>query len=427
MQTLTAGSFLNLENASSVEALKHTAHRLAEHSSNVIKENLQPAALETLANNLWQKAEYVTRETDRRRLQQIFVENFIERFCQLKPSVSVMAVNPGVEVSSTDSIIPNDDSLTPSPIAASPPAPEISESGGSETAVTENISLHAQEEKTTVAQGKKDEFLGFVQSSEAFGGDLGAEAGEAAMVELKETQEKTAQADGETALAETSQKEAQAIVPETPENSDQEKTKTTVAAAAASIENKPLTAATTSATASASKNGTGAPVEPFEFEKCTINLNLTLLPAEPGKGARKTIVGAASHNLPPEIDFLDVADGGDLNEIAALISEKLARFKQTLPVKYIEQLRASKNKSAKKGAATAQTTVPAATPQYLASDQATSEKTSGGQKTQEESDDKTVTPQARTTDDKGNAASSIVPNQAVNQPVAANSIQGSLF
>jgi hypothetical protein len=404
MQTLTAGSFLNLENASSVEALKHTAHRLAEHSSNVIKENLQPAALEALANNLWLKAEYVTRETERRRLQQIFVENFSERFRQLKP----------------------DDSTNSSPVATSPPAPEIFESGGSEPAVTENVSLHAQEENTTVAQGKKDEFLGFVQSSEACGGDLGVEAGEAAMVELKETQEKTAQADGETALAETSQKEAQAIVPETPENSDQEKTKTTVAAAAASIENKPLTAATTSATANASKNGTGAPVEPFEFEKCTINLNLTLLPAEPGKGARKAIVGAASHNLPPEIDFLNVADGGDLNEIAALISEKLARFKQTLPVKYIEQLRASKNKSAKKGAATAQTTA-ATVPQYLASDQANCEKTSGGQKTQEESDDKTVTPQARTTDDKGNAAPSIVPNQAVNQPVAANSIQGSLF
>lgn len=185
-----------------------------------------------------------------------------------------------------------------------------------------------------------------------------------------------------------------------------------------------MTAATTTATASANKNDAGAQ-EPFEFEKCTINLNLTLLPAEPGKGARKAIVGAMSHNLPPEIDFLDVADGGDLNEIAALIGEKLARFKQTLPVKYIEQLRASKNKSAKKGAVAAQTT--AATPQHSASDQAISEKTSGGQKTQEASDVKTVTPQARTTDDKSNAAPSTVPNQAVNQPVAANSIQGSLF
>jgi valyl-tRNA synthetase len=71
MQTLQAGSFLNLENDQGVEALKFTARRLAEHSEGVVAENLNAAALENLANNLWEKAEYVARETERRRLKQI--------------------------------------------------------------------------------------------------------------------------------------------------------------------------------------------------------------------------------------------------------------------------------------------------------------------------------------------------------------------
>ena len=61
MQTLTAGSFLNLENAEAVEALKFTARRLAEHTANVVKENLSPVSLKNLANSLWEKAEYVAR------------------------------------------------------------------------------------------------------------------------------------------------------------------------------------------------------------------------------------------------------------------------------------------------------------------------------------------------------------------------------
>ena len=88
MQTLTAGSFLNLETDASVEALKFTARRLAEYSGNVVTESLNAAALENLANSLWEKAEYVSRETERRRLHQIFNENFSERLRELKPDIS---------------------------------------------------------------------------------------------------------------------------------------------------------------------------------------------------------------------------------------------------------------------------------------------------------------------------------------------------
>src|SRR5437868_255485 len=90
MQTLQAGSFLNLDSDEKVEALKFSARLLAEHSGKVVKENLNQQSLESLANNLWQKAEYVTREAERRRLQQIFVENFTERFRELQPDFDAL-------------------------------------------------------------------------------------------------------------------------------------------------------------------------------------------------------------------------------------------------------------------------------------------------------------------------------------------------
>ncbi len=174
-------------------------------------------------------------------------------------------------------------------------------------------------------------------------------------------------------------------------------------------------------TAGAGKSETKATdsKEPFEFEKCTINLNLSLLPVESGKNTRKVIVGVVSHDLPPEIEFLEINNGDDLTQIAALVSEKLGRFKQTLPVKYIEQLRQSKNKSAKRTAAAAT--------QQSAGNQTKSEKTSGEQKTREATSTETVKPQTVTATENSSTASSTAPLPTVNQSGAANNIQGSLF
>jgi hypothetical protein len=437
MQTLTAGSFLNLENASTVEALKNTARRLAEHSANVIKENLPPAALESLADSLWGKAEYVTRETERRRLQQIFNENFRERFRELKPEATE-AHNSEAEFSPVNSTIENAESKEELK------APAIVERETSEIATaSENVSsIVSPESSATVAEGKRDEFLGFVASGESFGEEQTAETG-AALTATEESPQKIVQADDEPAV-ETSPMEIRVAVAETPdsenqvaetgdskesataENSDHAKTEPPAAADAASAENKPTTAAAAT-TASASKNVAGAK-EPFEFEKCTVNLNLTLLPAESGSNKRKLIVGAMSHDLPPEIDFLEINEGSDLTQIAALVSEKLARFKQTLPVKYIEQLRESKNKSAKKSAVAAKTTVSAAAAIQPANAQAKNEKTSGGQKMQAASNARTEKPQSEAVmTEKREAATQVAPNRAVNPTVTMNSIQGSLF
>ncbi len=159
MQTLTASSFLNLENASTVEALKFTARRLAGHTASVVRENLNAASLENLVNNLWERAECVTRETERRLLHQIFIENFRERFRELKPDV-FKAETSGLEVSPADSTIENAGSEEQSP------APEIIKRGGSELAATaENVSSSdSAKESAPEVEAKKDEFLSFVKT-----------------------------------------------------------------------------------------------------------------------------------------------------------------------------------------------------------------------------------------------------------------------
>lgn len=419
MQTLPAGSFLNLENDSTVESLKHTARRLAEHSANVVKENLPPAALENLANSLWQKAEYVARETERRRLHQIFVENFSERFRELKPETAE-AQKSEPNGSPAEATVETVESVEQAP------APLVAERSEGDVQRANEIvpSPILSEESATVAEGKRDEFLGFVESGEPFGDgqatDARAEADDQIAAEPSKPEN---QSSIETTSSANQPADAadQSASP-TPENSIVAKTEATVSASAESK-------TATTAMASAGKNGAADGREPFEFERCTIILNLTLLPAEIGKTARKLIVGTASHNLPPEIEFLEIGDGADLTQIAAVVSDKLARFKQTLPVKYIEQLRASKAKSAKKNPPTkATTTAATAAPTHQSVNQANAEKQSGEHKVPEAKTVETAKPQSDAmAAETSSTKTSTAPMPIVNQSGAGNSIQGSLF
>ena len=397
MQTLTAGSFINLENDSTIEALKFTARRLAEHSASVVAENLNAASIKNLANSLWEKAEYLTRETERRRLQEIFTQNFSERFRELKPEVC-LAENSSFETESNASTAEN------------------IQSGESENAIHENVlSSAVSKEDKTVAQGKSDEFLGFVESDESLS-DAPITEAEAKVTTAPE--EEVALTNAQTAQESVSEKlkpENHLTVDETLNTENQTVVQTHSSTEKSNyskpLDSKPRTdsisAKSESRATGVSKNNTPATnvKESFDFEKCTIKLNLTLLPTESGGNRRKAFISTASHDLPPEIDFLQIAEGEDLISIANLVQEKLKRFQQTLPVKYIEQLRASKTKAAKKPSTANANTAPTKTE----NDKPNNEKESGEQKAQ---DEKSVETEFAPT---------------INQKVSANEIQQSLF
>jgi hypothetical protein len=321
MQTLQAGSFLKLENDGSLEALKFTARLLAEHTEKVVKETLNNGSLENLANNLWQKAEYVTREMERRKFQQIFVENFTERFRELKPDFDnlTLAIADSFNREHT---------------------PEKAEDKNEQIFIRENTS---PTEQTSEAHAQKDEFLGLVKNDE-FLIKSAAEEREAVITEeIKQTTEAETKTEvvksvNEGGTAETSISESSQVSEETEtikENNKTDKVQTT--------------AQNNSRTENLVKSGTAVSEakEPFEFGKCTVSLNLTLLPCFGNEGRRKAIISAVSHALTPEIEYIEITEGEDLEQIAALVKDKLSRFRGTLPVKYIEQLRAAKTKATK--------------------------------------------------------------------------------
>lgn len=430
MQTLTAGSFLNLENAENVEALKFTARRLAEHTGAVVTENLTDSALESLTNNLWDKAEYVARETERRRLREIFARNFTERFREMKPEFSP-ADDSVSEVKSTVSTIGNIN------LVENAPAPEITECGKNECAISESaFSVSPQPEaNATEAQGKRDEFLGFVKTDEPFAATQEVAETEAAAATNAPNEAKRETVDATNpSFSETLKPENKSATVREATNLESEQVASTRETLAESENNEKSPPAATvagnnSQPVSANKNGANKTEtkEPFEFGKCTVSLNLVLLPSSAGDNKRKAIVSASSHNLPPEIEFLEISEGENLTEIADLVRDKLARFKQTLPAKYIEQLRASKTKSAKKPApAKVSTSVAArAKPE---SNQTNVEKTSGSQPAQNSSGIETQKSRAEITPTKENVSVQQTPVAAVPQSVtAANNVQPSLF
>lgn len=406
MQTLTAGSFLNLEKTESIEALKFTAKRLAEMTTAVVPENLNAEALKNLANDLWQKAEYVARETERRNLREIFVENFCEAFRELKPEAPTAAI-PGFETQPEVSPARDVDSTEQSPAPI-------------ESASTSLL----PKDFTTEVEEKKDEFLGFVNSGEPF-------------VEAHATETNTATGAMRGATEEPEQETIQSVSEDEPkdepvigekvstENPSEKKPQST-AAPAAETKNNSQTATSAVKTSATATKTVDAVKEPFEFGKCTVNLNLTLLPSSGDGRGRRAIVSAASHGSPPEIEFLEIGGGENLVEIAALVKDKLERFKQTLPAKYIEQLRASKTKTAKKQAALKRVSVsPAPTKPEIA--QSTGAKTSGGQQSQNSSAPETEKAKAEITTTKDNLAAQPAPVAVVPQVAAANNVQPSLF
>lgn len=434
MQTLTPGSFLKLENQESVEALKFTARRLAEHTASVVAENLPLAALANLAGNLWEKAEYVARETEQRRLREIFAENFTERFRELKPEISLAdaVISEVLSAAAT-----TEKSIS---VATPATAPEIGANGESETMTVENVSLAEAQPETdaTEVEGKRDEFLGFVKTDEPFAATPAADAEATMATAPVEAEQETART-ADTIFSETSKTENESAATEEQTNSESEQAaaEQKVSAESESAEKSPPAATTAKVPAGneaqvGSANKTSAlkteTKEPFEFGKSTISLNLVLLPSSAdGGNGRKAIISFRSHNQPPEIEFLEIKDGEDLNEIAELVRGKLAAFKNGLPAKYIEQLRQSKTNRAKKAAPTVRT--PLAVPTKTAANQSNAEKTSSAQTAQSSSgDNKAGESRTEITATKEAATTESAPAAAVPQSItAANNVQPSLF
>ena len=88
MEILSSGSFINLENQEKIEQLKFTASELANAAleSEGFSGEEEPAR--KLALEFWQGLEYMCRESERGAIQNIFLNHFLERLSERRPSAS---------------------------------------------------------------------------------------------------------------------------------------------------------------------------------------------------------------------------------------------------------------------------------------------------------------------------------------------------
>ncbi len=206
------------------------------------------------------------RETERRRLREIFVENFCEGFRELKPR-GLKGEITNVEVQQNISSAGKNDSTVQSPVEV------------------ETVSMPDSTESATEVEVKKDEFLGFVKTDEPFVESLATETNAETILTVPETTE-------QVTITAAPEDEPVADEKKSTEHPNEVKSQSTaVAASVADAKDNPPPASAVKTGATGPKPADAAK-EPFEFGKCTVNLNLTLLPSVGDGRGRRAIVSA---------------------------------------------------------------------------------------------------------------------------------------
>lgn len=334
MQVLTSGSFINLDNQEKIEQLIFTAKEIAVAASGADGFNNEEENNRKFADEIWQSAEYMSREHEEARIKTIFINAFLERLRELRSSA-------GTTKSSVE--------------------------------ISENFSQEIVEENVAVSESPKDEFLGIVST------DLNGENDESSIQtgvsqtlaiekeifrQENEVEENRAGDEKDLRLAlpeqpimsppasiEVIETEAEKVEAET-ENADEarqekpaaddEATSSTVAGDALRLPEK----------------------EPYQFDKCTVTATIQLFPTSENSANRKAVLSVRTHDFAPQISMIELS-GSDLP--AALLPELekvLSRYRSDLPAKVMDKLKKEKNapkKQVKSAATETKSAAPAAT------------------------------------------------------------------
>ena len=306
MQILTSGSFINLENQEKIEQLIFTAQAIADSAVETdgfmsSEENNKRLALE-----IWQGAEYLTREHEKARIQNLFTNNFLERLREIAPA---QAANP---------------------------SPENIESSIAETAPVE----------TDVP---RDEFLGFVTATaenenqetvEASDDTANAERSESVEI-LSPTDEAVPSVQAKNSATETANS-VENLTEETPEIKGIEtetgesvepgaKTKNEISGASENTnEEKPAIGAITL-----------SDKEPYRWDDCTVTATMQLLPTETGK--RRVVLSVRTHDFAPQISVVEFGGTATPEQIAPALLQVFERYKTDLPVKVMDKMKREKS------------------------------------------------------------------------------------
>lgn len=308
MQILTSGSFVNLDNQEKIDQLIFTAKAIADSATETDGFQSDEENNKRLALEIWQGADYMTREHERARVQNIFVGNFLDRLREITPVVA--ATNESLK-----------------------------------TATTEIAAVETDE--------SKDEFLGFVttenESLEVGDTDeipVNAEASNSGE-NLPSNTETAAECQEETAEPETNQSaeiltaEASAENPiaETPEIVEPEIIESVEAKQAP--ENVISHASQTVKSEKTAVRAILLPEkEPYRFDDCTVMAMVQLLPTDGGK--RRAVVSVRTHDFAPQISVVELEGAAMPEKLAPALFASFERYKTDLPVKVMDKMKRDK-------------------------------------------------------------------------------------
>lgn len=295
MEILSAGAFINLENQEKIEQLKFTAVELANAAIDTTGFVNTEDAGRNLALEFWQGLEYMCRETEEATIKNIFLNYFLDRLRELRPSQSAEIVSP----QKTEQI------------------------------VSEQVN---HEEK------QEDEFLGVIELAADEENSVEEIAGE---VEENLTQTEEISISEDSSFAEMEVK--------TTENPPTEEVKET-ASSEDETEEKSESVSEENVETKSSVGSLSLPEkEPYQFDKCTVTATIQLLPVVDGAIIRKAVLSVKTHDFAPQISLIELPGNNLTAELAPEVEKVLAKYRTDLPTKVMDKLKREKT-AAKKSA-----------------------------------------------------------------------------
>jgi hypothetical protein len=310
MQILTSGSFVNLDNQEKVDQLIFTAKAIAESAIETDGFQSDEENNKRLALEIWQGAEYMTREHERGRIQNLFVEKFLERLCEIAPAV------PAVNVLLLENV----------------------------ESASENASVESKD--------RNDEFLGYITGAEenetqevAVENDTFAEdAAATEQVEiLPEINEQAASFQIENSEQETA-KAFEDLTSETVEDQTVETENDKAVETNKEIENSNDEVSQIIKAGKPVINAITLPEkEPYRWDDCTVTATIQLLPVE--TEIRRAIISVRTHDFAPHISVVELigAAASTPENLAPALKKAFERYQTDLPVKVMDKMKREKS------------------------------------------------------------------------------------
>lgn len=303
MQILTSGSFINLENQEKVEQLIFTAREIAGAAVETDGFASSEENNKSLALEIWQGAEYMTREHERARIQNIFIGNFLERLREV--------------------------GAVPSSAANSLP---------------ENLENPIAENSLPETDASKDEFLGFVTMATESENQEILEAQSVITKDVETTNSVEVFSPDEIAAGDTEVQNPEIEKTKSAESLTQ-KTESEITESVEVCAETETKISDVSEISKEEKPAIGAITlsekEPYRWDDCTVTATIQLLPQE--IGIRRAVVSVRTHEFAPQISVVQLTSAATPEQISSELEKAFEKYKADLPAKVMDKMKREKS------------------------------------------------------------------------------------